>query len=361
MLLHSGRTSAVACGADSVWVPDHLNGWFPPSLQSPAYAGALKVMPHTDAIYEPWTVLGNLAARMRFRSRPLGIGVTDAGRRNPAVTAQAAATLHHLNRAGAILGLGPGEREGNEPYGVDWSQPVSRFEEAVATIRALWDSGGAPIRRESPFFPLRDATFAIPPKKGRFPEIWIGAHGPRMLRITGRYADGWFPAFTSSPPEYARQLATVKASASDHGRDPDSITAAMWFPCITGRNRDEIDETFDSPILRWLAVLAPDWMWRQYGSQHPLGEGFTGGQDIIPQAIDEATVARCVRAAPPALVRAMVHHGTADELVDQVAEWRDHGVRHVVASTYNVLRPNMIRGFTSDTSFLQALRRIRRL
>jgi phthiodiolone/phenolphthiodiolone dimycocerosates ketoreductase len=45
----------------------------------------------------------------------LGIGVTDAGRRNPAVTAQAAATLHLLTRGRGILGIGTGEREGNEP------------------------------------------------------------------------------------------------------------------------------------------------------------------------------------------------------------------------------------------------------
>jgi alkanesulfonate monooxygenase SsuD/methylene tetrahydromethanopterin reductase-like flavin-dependent oxidoreductase (luciferase family) len=40
------------------------------------------------------------------------VGVTDAGRRNPAVTAQAAATLHLLTRGRALLGIGVGEREG---------------------------------------------------------------------------------------------------------------------------------------------------------------------------------------------------------------------------------------------------------
>ena len=38
-----------------------------------------------------------------------------------------------------MLGIGVGEREGNEPYGVEWTKPVARFEEAIATIRALWD------------------------------------------------------------------------------------------------------------------------------------------------------------------------------------------------------------------------------
>jgi phthiodiolone/phenolphthiodiolone dimycocerosates ketoreductase len=83
---------------------------------------------------EAWTLLGSLAARRRFSRVRLGIGVTDTGKRHPAVTAQAAATLHLMTRGRAILGIGPGERVGNEPYGVDWSKPVARFEEALATL-----------------------------------------------------------------------------------------------------------------------------------------------------------------------------------------------------------------------------------
>ena len=144
-------------------------------------------------------MLGHLAARNRLARLRLGVSVTDTGRRNPAVTAQAAATLHLLTRGRAILGIGTGEREGNEPYGVDWSKPVARFEEALATIRALWGSGGELVNRDSPFFPLRNAVFDLPPYREKWPEIWIAAHGPRMLRATGRYADAWFPAFPTGP------------------------------------------------------------------------------------------------------------------------------------------------------------------
>ena len=170
------------------------NALFPRSIFTPQYVGVAKLIPKIDAALEPWTLLGHLASRNRFARLRLGVGVTDASRRNPAVTAQAAATLHLITRGRAILGIGVGEREGNEPYGVDWTKPVARFEEAVATIRALWNSGGALMSRESPYFPLRNAVFDLPPYRGKWPEIWIAAHGPRMLRATGRYADAWFPA-----------------------------------------------------------------------------------------------------------------------------------------------------------------------
>jgi hypothetical protein len=43
----------------------------------------------------------------------------------------------------AILGIGVGEREGNEPYGVEWTKPVARFEEAVATWCGGYACGAA--------------------------------------------------------------------------------------------------------------------------------------------------------------------------------------------------------------------------
>jgi phthiodiolone/phenolphthiodiolone dimycocerosates ketoreductase len=185
--------AAVASGVDSFWVADHLNSLVPQAIATPRYFGGAKLVPKIDAQLEPWTMLGRLAATNRIGRLRLGVGVTDAGRRNPAVTAQAAATLHLLTGGRAILGIGVGEREGNEPYGVEWSKPVARFEEAVATIRALWDSDGDLVSRESAHFPLRNAVFDLPPYRGRWPEIWIAAHGPRMLRAAGRYADAWYP------------------------------------------------------------------------------------------------------------------------------------------------------------------------
>ena len=226
--------SAAASRVDSYWVPDHINGVTPRPLWDPKYTATARLLRSPDAAMEAWTLLGSLAARRRFSRVRLGIGVTDTGRRNPAVTAQAIATLNLLTRGRAILGIGPGERAGNQPYGVDWSKPVARFEEALATIRALWASKGQLVNRDSPFFPLRNAIFDLPPYKGKWPEIWVAAHGPRMLRATGRYGDAWFPGFAHRPKDYAQRLEVIRSAASDAGRDPMSITPAFWMPVFAG-------------------------------------------------------------------------------------------------------------------------------
>jgi phthiodiolone/phenolphthiodiolone dimycocerosates ketoreductase len=192
--------SAVASRVDSFWVPDHLNSMFPRSLWTPKYCGGARLLPTADAYLEPWTMLGHIAARNRLGRLRLGVGVTDTGRRNPAVTAQAAATLHLLSRGRAILGIGTGEREGNEPYGVEWSKPVARFEEAMATIRALWDSDGELVNRDSPFFPLHNAIFDLPPYRGMAGDL---DRGPRSANAA-RYRPLCRRVVPSLSPEPAR-------------------------------------------------------------------------------------------------------------------------------------------------------------
>ena len=353
--------SAVAMGVDWFWVPDHLNAIFPRSLWQSKYCGAARIQPSVDASMEPWAMLGNIAARNRISRLPLGIGVTDAGRRNPAVTAQAAATMNLLTRGRFILGIGPGEREGNEPYGVEWSKPVARFEQAMATIRALWDSKGQLVNRDSPFFPLRNAVFDLPSYKGRWPQIWIGAHGPRMLRVVGRYADGYFPAFPHRPEEYARRLEAVRAAASDAGRDPMAIVPAILMPILTGLSRDDIDEALESDVLKTAALSASDEFFAQHGAQHPLGVGFIGGQDLLPQTLDEQTVLSHIKGITPAFLRSMMLTGTPDEVIEQAAEWRDCGVRHLVASNISFLQPRLRNGFASTVPFFRIMRRLRKL
>lgn len=352
---------AEVSGVDSYWAADHLNSLFPRSIATPGHLGVARLIPKVDAQLEPWTMLGYLASRNRFGRLRLGVGVTDTNRRHPAVTAQAAATLHLISRGRAILGIGVGEREGNEPYGVDWTKPVARFEEAVATIRALWNSRGEPISRESPYFPLRNAVFDLPPYRGAWPEIWIAGKGPRMLRATGRYADAWFPGLIPGPESYAAGLAAVRAAASDAGRDPASITPALSTFVVTGHRRDDVEQALNSDAAKAFALIIPGQMWAARGAQHPLGREFSGAQDLIPQTLDEQTVLSYTKTVPAGLLKDAVLAGTPDEVIEQAACWRDHGVRYLVVNNLGYLQPGLRKGLASGAPFLQVLRGLKKL
>ncbi|NKZ11394.1 LLM class flavin-dependent oxidoreductase [Mycolicibacterium septicum DSM 44393] len=353
--------AAVANRVDSYWVPDHINGQTPRPLWDKKYTVAARLMQSPDAAMEAWTLLGSLAARRRFSNVRLGVGVTDTGKRHPAVTAQAAATLNLLTKGRAILGIGPGERVGNEPYGVDWSRPVARFEEALATIRALWNSKGRLVKRDSPYFPLRDAMFDLPPYRGKWPEIWIAAHGPRMLRATGRYGDAWFPGFAHRPEDYAARLEIVRSAASDAGRDPMSITPAVWIPVITASSRDAVDEALDSMSVRAWSLNAPAEFYAHYGAEHPMGAGYAGMQDHVAFTMDEQTITEKAAQVPGDVVRNMILNGSPADVLEQAAVWRDHGVRHLVVVNFGPMGPSLRTGLATLLPFNTVVRRLKRL
>lgn len=353
--------AATANRVDSYWVPDHINGQTPRPLWDPKHTAAARILQSPDAAMEAWTLLGSLAARRRFSRTRLGIGVTDTGRRNPAVTAQAAATLHLLTRGRAILGIGPGERVGNEPYGVDWSRPVARFEEALATIRALWDSNGELVNRDSPFFPLRNAIFDLPPYRGRRPEIWVAAHGPRMLRAAGRYGDAWFPGFAHRPADYAARLEIIRAAASDAGRDPMAITPAVWLPVISANDREVVDEALASLVVKTWALNGPAEFYRHHGVEHPMGADYTGMQDHVAFTMDEPTIREKAAGVPSAVVANMILNGTSEEVVDQAAVWRDHGVRYIVVVNFGPMGPGLRTGLATVLPFNSVVRRLKKL
>lgn len=354
--------TAVSTRADSFWVGDHLNSLIPRSIATAEHMGiGARLVPKVDAILEPWTMLGHLAAQRRFRGLRLGVCVTDASRRNPAVTAQAAATLHLLTKGRGLLGIGVGEREGNEPYGVEWTKPVARFEEAIATIRALWDSNGELVSRDSPYFPLHNAVFDLPPYRGRWPEIWVAAQGPRMLRITGQYGDAWVPFTISRPADYAQSLTAIHTAASNAGRDPLAILPAMNRAVVTGRNRDDVDEALSGVLMKSSALAAPAEVWARHGVEHPLGAQFSGVQDLIPQVIDRSSALSYIEKVPLSLMKEICFHGTADEVLDQVADWRDHGLKYLVVLNGSQLNPRLAKGAAATLPFAKVLRGLRKL
>ena len=167
---------------------------------------------------------------------PIATAVVDTVRRHPAMLAQTALTIDHLAKGRFILGLGSGETENTVPYGFDFAKPVGRFEEALKVIRLLWESDG-PVDFEGQFYTCITRAWTPSRTRAGCPPIWIGASGPRMLDITGRYADGWWPAGAWTPEDYAESSPRYATSAERAGRDPMAITPCIIQICLIGRRR----------------------------------------------------------------------------------------------------------------------------
>jgi phthiodiolone/phenolphthiodiolone dimycocerosates ketoreductase len=197
--------------------------------------------------------------------------------------------------------------------------------------------------------------------KGTWPQIWIASHGPRMLRATGRYADAWFPVAIFSPERYADGLQQVQTAADNANRDPHSIIAANTQFVVTERSAGEVEQALDSVAVRAYALLLPSSEWAEHGVRHPMGDDFTGFQDILPQLLDEATALSHIASVPPSLMRRCLLSGTPDEILDQLAAYRDQGVQYPALLNMSTIQPKLSRGLSTALPFMRILRGIRKM
>jgi alkanesulfonate monooxygenase SsuD/methylene tetrahydromethanopterin reductase-like flavin-dependent oxidoreductase (luciferase family) len=199
---------AEALGFDVVTVhPDHMHGAGP--------------------TLETWTVLTWIAAHTtRIKVAP---GVLSLPYRHPAVTAKMAETLDRLSGGRVILPLGGGNDQWSGAFralGLDQRSPaatVAAAEEAIDIMRGLWSE--AEFSYTGKHFHVEGAR--LEPRPAHPIPIWLGAYGPRMLDLTGRKADGWFPSLVLLEPEAAyAKLQHIREAAAHAGRDPDTLTYA---------------------------------------------------------------------------------------------------------------------------------------
>ncbi len=312
---------------DSVWIPDHLVGWFAPSIWDERLSWMARGSGSPDAYFDVQVLTGHLASRVGRVQ--LGVGVTEPIRRHPVVIAQAFLTLAHLTRRPPILGIGPGERENTEPFGFDFSRPVARLGEALEVLRLCLDGDG-PLRYEGEFFRLDGGHLDLKAPPGRKPEVWIAAHGPRMLELAGRFGDGWYPTIPMGPGAYRTSLDRIREAAVRAGRDPDGIVPALQAFVAIAPTDAAAYRLLGSRALRYLALLAPDWAWRAAGATHPFGEGFRGLVDFVPSAYSHTELEEAIAAVPVELVAEQMYWGSPHRVAAALQALGEVGLQHVV-------------------------------
>ena len=316
-------------GADSFFVPDHYLSFVPRSVWGPELTPAAKLIPSADAFFDPFVMMGMMAER--YRRVRIGTGVTEPFRRHPATLAQAFVTLDHLTKGRAILGIGNGERENTEPYGIPFRKRLGRMEEALKVIRVLWESGGEPVNFDGTFWQLRRALFTTPLYNGKPPALWIAAHAPRMLGLTGRFADGWFPTKKMNASEYGAALDRIRAAAVEAGRRLTDFEPGLQIQLALGRDRRSVLQTLlKVPALGAMAMLLPGPLWARHGLQHPLGQDFEGFPEFVPESVTAEQLASARNQVTAALIQDGMYAGNVNDVVEEVRPLVAAGLRHIV-------------------------------
>lgn len=182
--------------------------------------------PYQPRFHDTPTLLAFVAARTeRIR---LAANVTNLPLRPPAVLARSIATLDHLSGGRVELGLGAGAFwDGIEAMGGPRRTPgesITALEEAIAIIRGIWDTSDRSV------LSVRGEHYDVHgAKRGPAPAhdigIWVGAYKPRILRLTGRVADGWLPSlgYLDGPADLADLGRRIDEAALQAGRRPGDI------------------------------------------------------------------------------------------------------------------------------------------
>jgi phthiodiolone/phenolphthiodiolone dimycocerosates ketoreductase len=310
------RDAAQAMQADSLWVVDHFLSLYHPEIWRQTALGALQ--PEADGYFDPFCVCAALGPTTDL---PLGIGVTDATRRAAPDIARAALTLQHLCKGGFNLGVGSGEAENLVPFGYPFDRPVAATEAFLKLLRHFLDTGRMPTGPGRTGLPLESSN-------GK-PRVWVAGHGPRMLRLTGEYGDGWLPTFPATADEYGRRAAIVAAHAHRVGRP--SPEAGLGVFLVLGENRQRIREMFEAePLAKLIALQAKPEIFRRHGVEHPLGADVRGVIDFIPHEHDPDKLRALAPTIPFDVVEECLFLGNVDEVAQRLRGYADNGCEHAV-------------------------------
>ncbi|MBB5872689.1 alkanesulfonate monooxygenase SsuD/methylene tetrahydromethanopterin reductase-like flavin-dependent oxidoreductase (luciferase family) [Allocatelliglobosispora scoriae] len=261
--------------------------------------------PYQPAFLDAWTLLSVIAAATdRVRVFP---NVANLPLRPPTLLARSAASLDLLSGGRVELGLGTGAFwEAIVANGGPHREPgaaVDALEEAIAVIRAIW-AGGRSVRVEGEHYRVVGAKAG--PAPAHEIGIWLGAYKPRMLRVTGRLADGWLPSLGYAGLDALPAMnRTIDDAAEKAGRSPAAIRRLYNINGRFGRSGD------------FLQGSAADWA--EQLTALTLAEGISGyilasdnptdiqrfGEEVAPR-VREMTTTHRVRPPAPRDTRAPV-------------------------------------------------------
>jgi len=166
---------------------------------------------------ECWTMLTAVAMTTKLKVSPL---VMCSLFRNPVLVAKIVTTLDQLTKGRVFLGIGAGWwKEEFEAYGYKWEPPKTRVDktiEAIKIIKMVWTQDE--VNYEGKFWTLKKCRLEPKPYQKPHPPIFSGGQGPRMLRATAKYCNGWMPQIRE-PEEYKKRMEYM----SKYMEDPEKF------------------------------------------------------------------------------------------------------------------------------------------
>jgi F420-dependent hydroxymycolic acid dehydrogenase len=175
---------------------------------------------------QAWVTMGALGAQSHSW---MGTTVTcPTMRYNPAVVAQAFATMSHLYPGRVFLGVGSGEALNEQIATGEWPRWQERWDrlvEAISVIRQLWT--GQDVSFKGKYYTV-NARLYDPP--ARTIPLLTAANGKKSMRLAGQYGDG----LISDPLTWMQHKSEWEDGARAAGKNPADMPVLIEQYVVVG-------------------------------------------------------------------------------------------------------------------------------
>ena len=279
-----------------------------------AEEGGLDTVWITDHFYNRNVYITLTAVALKTNRISLGPGVTNPYVVNPVWTASAIATLDEVSGGRAILGIGAGDRVTLEKLSIKQKTPLSAIRESVQVIRSLLS--GETVNIEGKFLALKDVGLSYKP--GRVVPIYIGAQGPKMLKLASEVGDGIL-INASNPKDFEYALKIVKEAAGDRLGKLDIVA----YTCFSVDKDREKAKKKVVPIVAFIVAGSPETVLERHGIDK-------GRAAEIKEALGKGDFPGAMSKVTDDMVEAFSIYGTPEDCISKIEELIKTGVTHVV-------------------------------
>ncbi|MDW5552087.1 TIGR03557 family F420-dependent LLM class oxidoreductase [Methanosarcina sp.] len=225
-----------------------------------------------------WSWLG--AAAASTQNIELGTGLTcPILRYNPAIIAQAAATVSSIAGGRTYLAVGTGEALNEYSVTLEWPQYDERqirMIEAVGLIRELWT--GQKVSYDGCYYRTKNAKLYTLPKNNI--PIYISSLVPESAYVAGYYGDGLLTVGGEPDTQkYDKILSEFEKGARDSGKNPEHLPKAVELFVDYGTDPETSIENF---MKYWAGALIPAlFLNKIYTPEMSAQNGKVVGTDIV--------------------------------------------------------------------------------
>ena len=273
----------------------------------------------------------------------VGTAIMQMTARVPAMTAMTAATLDMLTGGRMLLGIGASGPQVVEGWhGVVYGKPLARTREYVEILRQILKRE-APLVHQGEYYQIpvpggtglgKPLKLISHPLRSDIP-IYIAAIGPKNVRLAAEIADGWLPVFFSPA-----RIAIFRESLDEgfaRRADARSVEGFDIAPTVSIVMGDDVQACRDA-VKPNLALYVGGMGARGKNFYNDLARryGYEEAAETIQNLYLAGKKAEAVAAVPDELVDEVALCGPRERIRDQLAAWRESGVKTIICGTTSV-------------------------